>query len=444
MAERKISLIHIIVVILLVFLTSLYIFHVTRIVVGISNSKNIIAAIGLALFLYEAGIKKTKLLPGNILWVIISSLAVSLVSYFAMVYNNTSDNTYVLHIRSVLIWISGGYCVCRAIKWHHGKLSFRIVGQYVVGVLLWQCLIALLIDEFPTIAVMVHRYFYDAGTTSFLLDAGRLYGIGAMLDVAGVRFSAMFVVLGALIVDYAKEKKYLAVIIGLGVFGFATFIGNMIARTTTVGVAVCIGYWLCMTLYHFWNGESIRRLWGLFIIVGLITYGIGSYSYNHNEKMRENIRFGFEGFFSLVEKGHWETNSNNELKDMIKWPDNTKTWTIGDGYMMDPTKVESYLKSFNAYGEVFYMGTDAGYCRFIFYFGIIGLSIMLLLFFVSTAGAIENHPDHKFALLCILLVNLIVWIKVSTDVFAILSIFLAFREGDEDEETATLEEQNNQ
>lgn len=420
---------------LLVFLTSFYLFYVTRIIIHVGNTKNLIAGVGLLLLIYDIAVAKTVQFPKNILWVVICGLAVSLVSYFTMVFNNTSDNTYVLHIRSVIIWISGGYCVCRAIKWYHGKLTFRIVGQYVVGVLMLQCISALLIDNNPIVANFVNRTFYNPGDVAFFRDGGRLYGIGAAIDVAGVRFSAMIIVLGALCVDYAREGNRKGVIIGLCCFGFATMVGNMIARTTTVGVAVCLVYWAFMSLYSFWQGNSIRRLWGMFLLIGLLTYGIGAYEYNHNSKMRENLRFGFEGFFSLVEKGHWETNSNNQLETMIKWPDNEKTWVIGDGYMMDPSKIEPYLQAFHARGEVFYMGTDAGYCRFIFYFGVIGLAIMILLFVVSTLGAMENHPEYKFAMFCILVVNMIVWIKVTTDVYAIIALFLAFRDEEDEEET---------
>ena len=40
--------------------------------------------------------------------------------------------------------------------------------------------------------------------------------------------------------------------------------------------------------------------------------------------IRTHLRFGFEGFFSIYEKGHWETNSNNILKNMVIFPDNMK------------------------------------------------------------------------------------------------------------------------
>lgn len=434
MEERKSIVKHIVIVMMLVFLTSMYMFNISRVfTIPVVNSKNLLGAVGLLLFIYDAGIAKTIQFPKTMLWVLICSILVSLVSYFTMVYNNTADDTYVMHIRSVLIWTCGGYCVCRAIKAYHGRLTFRIVGQYMVGVMVWQCIAALLIDNAPFIGNFLTRSFYSPVELKYVQGLGRLYGIGTFLDVAGVRFAAIIIVLGALCVDFAREKNTKGIIIGLCCLGFTTMIGNMIARTTTVGVAFCLFYWLVMTLYCFWQGNSIRRIWGIFVIIALVTYGIGSYEYKHDSKMRENLRFGFEGFFSLVETGHWETNSNNELEKMIKWPDNTKTWVIGDGYMMDPSKVEPYLQAFHASGEVFYMGTDAGYCRFIFYFGIVGLALMLLLFFVSAAGGISNHPGYKFAIICILMVNLIVWVKVTTDVYAILAMLLAFHDEDDEE-----------
>ena len=55
--------------------------------------------------------------------------------------------------------------------------------------------------------------------------------------------------------------------------------------------------------------------------------------YKTNSSWRKNIEFGFEGFFSLVEKGTWEVRSNNQLKGTFLVPDNCRTWIVGEGYM---------------------------------------------------------------------------------------------------------------
>ena len=60
------------------------------------------------------------------------------------------------------------------------------------------------------------------------------------------------------------------------------------------------------------------------------------------ELVRKNFRFGFEGFVSLIEKGRWEVDSNETLKSMFVWPDNPKTWTIGDGYFSNPVNTDFY------------------------------------------------------------------------------------------------------
>lgn len=58
------------------------------------------------------------------------------------------------------------------------------------------------------------------------------------------------------------------------------------------------------------------------------------------------------------------------------WPDNPMTWLIGDGYFNNPINSNPYY--IGPASTNYYMGTDVGYCRFIFYFGLIGLSAFCL------------------------------------------------------------------
>lgn len=85
-----------------------------------------------------------------------------------------------------------------------------------------------------------------------------------------------------------------------------------------------------------------------------------------NPVFYQQIRFGFEGFFAWIETGRWETNSNDILLNhMLVFPDNMKTWLIGDGYGANPTENDPYYIGKAYHG--FYMGTDIGYLRFIFF-----------------------------------------------------------------------------
>jgi hypothetical protein len=105
------------------------------------------------------------------------------------------------------------------------------------------------------------------------------------------------------------------------------------------------------------------------------------------------IEFGFEGIFSYFESGEFETDSTAKLKSMIVWPEEPRTWIIGDGYFENSRNDINYLG--DATVEGFYMGTDIGYLRFIFYFGIIGLIAISLVVIYSGLIGIKYYPEYK-------------------------------------------------
>jgi hypothetical protein len=115
---------------------------------------------------------------------------------------------------------------------------------------------------------------------------------------------------------------------------------------------------------------------------------------------------------------------------MIVFPDNVKTWIIGDGYFHGPSETDPYYVGPTMVD--FYMGTDVGYLRFIFYFGIIGL--IAFMFFFFKCGQECAKKFHKYSILFSLFVilNYIIWFKVSTDIFLVFAIFLCISKEDND------------
>lgn len=146
------------------------------------------------------------------------------------------------------------------------------------------------------------------------------------------------------------------------------------------------------------------------------------YLYDNSAQFRELSRFAFEGFFSLAETGEWQIDSNDKLKSMIIFPDNAKTWIIGDGYFTNPYYTDPFYVGYQPGG--FYMGTDIGYCRFLFYFGIIGLLAFSLFFVVVAKECIQLLPSYKMLILFVLLLGFVVWLKVATDVFLVFALLL--------------------
>lgn len=107
---------------------------------------------------------------------------------------------------------------------------------------------------------------------------------------------------------------------------------------------------------------------------------------------------------------------------MYVFPDNTKTWIIGDGYFANPGATDQYYTG--RMRTDFYMGTDVGYLRFIFYFGALGLIAFISFFGNATRLCIKRLKETKYMFVLFLILNLVVWFKVATDIFVVFAPFL--------------------
>ena len=90
----------------------------------------------------------------------------------------------------------------------------------------------------------------------------------------------------------------------------------------------------------------------------------------------------------------------------------------------------------------YYMNTDIGYLRFIFYAGIIGLLAMATFIWKSGRISMQKFQNQQMLFWLLLAVNYTVWLKVSTDIFLALAHFLVIgkEENDEYEERIKLPE----
>ena len=199
-----------------------------------------------------------------------------------------------------------------------------------------------------------------------------------------------------------------------------------------MGVGIAIAY-LLYSNATFRSYIKNRKLWVW--LGGILCIGLPFivYFYNTDEAFYKNIRFAFEGFFSLWETGQWQVSSNDILfEHMIVFPDNIRTWLIGDGYAANPIVgpfADPYYTGPAFHG--FYMATDIGYIRYIFYFGLIGTIIFISFMLKSALICMSRFKEYKMMFLMILLVNYIGWFKVSTDIFLVFAIFLVVSKEDE-------------
>ena len=419
-----------IVKILLGILVSFYFFPFEFTFLPGYNTKMIMAVIGLALWGFNLANRRTFESNSSLFTLSIIALLVSLCGVISVIANNTRDYAYASYIMSMWVWLGGAYCAVEIIRLVQKKMSVELICHYLIGVCVAQCIIAILIDNFPIVKEMASMItssgFLNAADFE---DGSRLYGIGCALDVAGTRFAAVLVMIAALIAKHKTTVRRLYVY--MMSFIIILVIGNMIARTTIVGVLLAIVYWMVVSYpYSFTINRSSTGVFKHVLLVFAVALPILISLYNNNPAVREDIRFAFEGFFSLVEKGEWDVSSNDRLMTMYVFPDNAKTWIIGDGYFDGPSNTDPYYVGPTMTG--FYMWTDVGYLRFIFYFGLIGLSAFMWFFIKCGQACARKFNSYSLLFGLFVILNFIIWFKVSTDIFIVFAIFLCIPQEDND------------
>ena len=70
------------------------------------------------------------------------------------------------------------------------------------------------------------------------------------------------------------------------------------------------------------------------------------------------------------------------------------------------------------------MGTDVGYLRFIFYFGVIGLAAFMIFLCKACATCIAKCKEYTMLFVFVLIANFVIWLKVATDLFLVFALFI--------------------
>lgn len=408
-----------IVMFVLTWMVSMYVFPITFIFFPPSlNTKMVLAVLGIVFFALRAVRDKEFSMSRRTITSAVFAVVFSLWCLYSITANNTVDDSYTTYYMSFAVWLGGAFAVCSMIKGYHGKVDLQLLTNYLATVCVGQCALALMIDNIPSFQRLVDSYVNQG--QEFFQEVNRLYGIGAALDPAGIRFAAVLVLISHQIATNAQvgeSKKLLTIYIVS--FIAITIVGNMIARTTTVGTLLGVGYMLWKVGIsqkgRFTKRQS--RFYGIMLTLIAITVVLGTYLYRTNPIFRADIRFAFEGFFNWVETGRFSTGSTDKLNStMWIWPTDTRGWLIGTGI----------------FGN-FAFGTDIGYCRFVLYCGVIGMALFSAFFIYNDLSIISKFRNSRLLALLLMALTYIVWLKVATDIFLINALLFCI-DGDYDDD----------
>ena len=415
--------------IFMVLLTGLmmsFYFHPTVLIaLPTYNTKIMLAVFGGGMLVFNTIRTKDYAFSKGLLYALMIAGLFALVNCISLIINDSDDYSYASYPASALVWILGAYGAITFIRWTHKKVTIELVVRYLAGGAAFHSILSQLIDRNDSIKNFVDSIFY----VSFdMEEMQRLYSFGVGLDPAGVRFAVILIMIAGVLTLSKVVKRS----VGLMVFYFLCFaiisvLGNIISRTTTVGMGLgLLVFALSTGLYKFIikvGKIKIMRVFGVMLAIGIPTV---IYYYNINTSFQTQIEYGFEGFFNLFESGEFQTSSTDELSTMWVWPHDTQTWLIGSGLFLSRSSDFTYF-------------SDIGYCRFIFYSGLIGITVFGLYFIYNSVYFAIRYPRYRYIFLLMIVVTFVVWAKVATDIFQLYALFYTFT--DEDELYASLDEE---
>ncbi len=396
-------------------IVDLYWFPVSLTVLPGLYSKKAMAILGLPLLAYHIIKSKRYTVSRSLTFATGFAVLYSVVNLIAVETNNTMDFSYANYITTFFVWLVSAYVVISAIRWGHKEVTLRVLTSYLATVSAIQCVLAILIDKFLLLKDFVDAIFFSGN--GFYDSINRLYGIGCALDPAGTRFSIVLILIAFVVSIDPKVRNNTKSLFGfLFAFLIIATLGNIISRTTTVGMSLALGAILMTSgLYKLQlNTKHLKmyKILGYTLIIGIPLF---VYLYNNDPYTKELLRYGFEGFFNWVEKGEWTTDSTAKLNNtMWVWPTDLKGWTIGYGL----------------FGS-FLFNTDIGYCRLILYSGLIGFSTFALFFVYNATYFVYKYRRYKYMFVLLLLLSFLIWIKASTDLFTIYALLYCFTDEEE-------------
>lgn len=370
------------------------------------NTKNLLALVGIPLLALKLASLKELVIAPRFFVALVLAILFSLVCFIAVDVNHTEDYGYATYVVSFLVWSFGAFTVSEFFRWVHGEFSFKLLVYYLAAVCAAQCVLALCIDRIPLLQMYVDAYVNQG--QEFLEEVDRLYGIGASLDPAGVRFAVVLILIAALVTKEVSIRQDNFVLWSLLIaFVVIGGVGNMISRTTILGVVIGLFYFVKAT--GIFQLIFRREFFRFYLIFGLILLSLGIvvlYYYNSDKEFYVQFRFAFEAFFNFVEKGEFRTDSTDKLNGGWVWPEDTKTWVIGTGLF-----------------DNWIFNTDIGYCRFILYCGLSGFSVFALFFVYNAAVFGYANPEYRDLFFFLLCMTFIIWVKVSTDIYQFYALF---------------------
>jgi len=408
----------------LILLYLIYLFHIsfapfptqlrTRLILGI---------FGICCITYLFVTKKEIQLNKNIFPIISFLLGIILFSITTSIINLSLDIWFIQYaVQSMFFLLAAYFVILITFNSFKSGLKFLQLIKFIVLSIVVHNIITIILFLVPS----ANSFFtsiqnYDELASSTISNvsrfSSRFIGLGIGSFFSGGLLCGYGILLSTYIIKNSPENtqkiKYIFV------FLFLTISSLFIARTSLIGSILGLTYLLWpQDLKIYINKRTIvaTTIFYTFILTIIVSISFYIFFYPPAWFKANAVEQAFELFTNISSSGQLQTKSTNALQEMYIFPDNIKTWIIGDG-------------QFNLNGGMtYYMLTDVGYSRLLFYFGILGTSMFLGLqiILVFIIGKLSNSTQIKRMMFLSITYSLILNLKGLADVNFYLYLLLWF------------------
>lgn len=359
----------------------LYIYNISFIFLpSIISTRIIIGFLGLVYFSFKrySNISKSSyILILSILFILVPTIITSVI-------NNHFDNRFVGYVFQNILYLFGAFYIVRFFK-----IKMRLLLKYILFLVCFHNLLTVIMFLVPAFGDFITslQWLNENEVVSNVAEfRSRFIGIGwGNFFFGGVICSVALIINIHILFSAKGILKTLFYILS---YIFIAITGMYIARITLVGISLSIVY-----LLYFFYRNNFKLFIKALVYILLLNIIIISYLYTNWYTLKSNSAFvhSFELLINFIENGRFSTSSTEEVQDMMIFPDDFKTLVIGDG-------------KFNIENGLYYMLTDVGYSRLLYYFGIIGT----LLYFGSHIFIFRHTYFKQYKLLNIFILMLLI------------------------------------
>jgi hypothetical protein len=227
-----------------------------------------------------------------------------------------------------------------------------------------------------------------AQETMGLTSQFRLFGFGAFGAPMGMIFAFILVLISIVLKKYILTfKEILFYFIS---YFFILLIGMISSRSTAVGLIISFFVFLSYKKYsvkiNFLYNRLLYMIIAVFVLIIIFSFCLNML---HMKDIEKYTNFGYR----LLEKKEFMRNLHLYF-GLQKFPDSLKTWIIGDGLWADPSNpTMSY-----------YAGTDAGYSRMIYYFGLAGLVFFIFVNYYIIRFSTEKNKLFFYSIMLLFII----------------------------------------